>query len=123
MNIPAVYTTLTDLLDYLRSAYDPNRAQALSFDKRWDLLVTAELLALDELDEFSATAWALERFQRLIDERWRNMGQRLTLLASNSRLSAFPPKVASRLNDGHASVVELGERPAPREWETVDSQE
>jgi hypothetical protein len=95
---------MTDLLDYLRAAYNPDNRE-LSFDSRWDLLVRAEVLALDELDEFNTTPWAMERFLRLIDERWRNMQTRLTLLATNSALSQLPPKVASRLRDGRALVV------------------
>jgi DNA replication protein DnaC len=106
-NIPSVYVTMTDLLDYLRAAFNPEQRD-MSFEKRWDLLVSAEVLALDELDEFNSTPWAAERFMRLIDERWRNMHTRLTLLATNASLSRLPPKVASRLNDGRASVWTLG---------------
>lgn len=105
-NVPAVYTTVTDLLDYLRQAYDPKTD--LSFDARWDLLTRCEVLALDELDEFNTTSWAMERFLRLIDERWRGMDDHLTLCATNSRLNALPDKVASRLRDGRAQVIELG---------------
>ncbi len=104
-NVPAVYTTVTDVLDYLRQAYAPNTE--LSFDARWDTLVRCEVLALDELDEFNTTPWAMERFLRLIDERWRNMDSRLTLCATNSRINTLPEKVASRLRDGRASVIEL----------------
>lgn len=103
--ILSVYTTITDLLDYLRQAYAPN-AQ-LDFDGRWDLLVRAEVLALDELDEFNTTPWAMERFLRLIDERWRAMDRCLTLCATNSRLNSMPEKVASRLRDGRGYVFEL----------------
>jgi len=121
-NIPSVYVTMTDLLDYLRAAFNPERRD-LSFEKRWELLVSAEVLALDEMDEFNSTPWAAERFMRLIDERWRNMDKRLKKLASNSRLSAFPPKVASRLNDGRASVVELGGRDLRplHEWDATEA--
>lgn len=104
-NVPAVYTTVTDLLDYLRQAYAPHTE--LSFDARWDLLVRCEVLALDELDEFNTTPWAIERFLRLIDERWRAMDDHLTLCATNSRLNTLPEKVASRLRDGRAQVMEL----------------
>jgi len=105
--VPAVYTTVTDLLDYLRAAYNPANAE-LTFDARWELLVTCEVLALDELDEFSTTPWAMERFQRLMDERWRGIHDRLTLCATNSRINALPDKVASRLRDGRAEVIEMG---------------
>lgn len=104
-NVPAVYTTITDLLDYLRQAYAPNTE--LTFDARWDLLIRAEVLALDELDEFNTTPWAMERFMRLMDERWRAMDKCLTLCATNSRINAMPDKVASRLRDGRATVLDL----------------
>lgn len=104
-NVPAVYTTVTDLLDYLRQAYAPNTD--LSFDARWDTLIRCEVLALDELDEFNTTPWALERFLRLMDERWRNLDRCLTLCATNARLNRLPQKVASRLNDGRAHVIEM----------------
>jgi DNA replication protein DnaC len=104
--VPAVYTTVTDLLDYLKAAYNPHR-EGLDFDDRWDLLVRADVLALDELDEFNSTPWAMERFLRLIDERWRRMESCLTLLATNSRVNSLPDKVASRLRDGRAVVLEM----------------
>lgn len=104
--IPAVYTTVTDLLDYLRKAYDPKQT-ALSFDARWNLLSRAEVLALDELDEFNTTDWAIERFLRLMDERWRAMDRCLTLCATNTGLVNLPDKVASRLRDGRAEVHEM----------------
>ena len=44
------------------------------------------MLALDELDEFRQSDWAMERFHRLIDERWRSMEERLTLLATNANM-------------------------------------
>lgn len=105
-NVPAVYTPITDLLDYLRRAYNPAVGE-LGFDARWDLLIRAEVLALDELDEFNATPWAMERFLRLIDERWRAMDRCLTLVACNGALTALPDKVASRLRDGRAQSFTL----------------
>lgn len=105
LGVPAVYTTVTDLLDYLRQAYAPNTN--LDFDARWDLLIRAEVLALDELDEFNTTPWAMERFLRLIDERWRAMDTCLTLCATNSRINSLPEKVASRLRDGRGYIFEL----------------
>jgi DNA replication protein DnaC len=104
-NVLACYTTVTDLLDYLRQAFDPR--SEVSFDRRWDTLVRCDVLALDELSEFNTTAWAMERFLRLIDERWRNMDRVLTLCATNGRINTLPDKVASRLTDGRARVIEM----------------
>lgn len=105
-NTVAVYTTMTDILDHLRQAYAPT-APALEADKRWDLLVRADVLAIDELDEFKTTPWANEKFLRLMDERWRRMDKVLTLMALNSPVSALPDKVASRLQSRGARVIVL----------------
>lgn len=105
LNVQAVYTTVTDLLDYLRSAFNPSNGE-MGFDGRWQLLTTVEVLALDELDEMNTTPWAMERFLRLIDERWRNMGDHLTLCATN-RLGVLPDKVVSRLRDQRGRVLQL----------------
>lgn len=107
-NVPAVYAVMSDLLDYLRAAYNPANTSELTFDARWDLLLRAEVLAIDEVDQFNATPWAMERFLRLIDERWRSMDSRLTLLATNLPVSSLPDKVSSRLRDGRAGILQTG---------------
>jgi DNA replication protein DnaC len=104
--IPAVYTTTAQLFDYLRQAYKPG--EEIDIDRRWQLLTSAEVLAVDELEKFNATPWAMERFSRLIDERWRCMGNLLTLLATNARIEQLPGDVTSRLEDGRAEIVTLG---------------
>lgn len=106
-NIPAVYAKVSDVLDYLRSAYDPERAVELSADDRWHLLTTVDVLALDELDQFKTTPWAMEKFLTLIDERWRNIDRTVTLLASNAAVANLPEKVASRLQDRRAHLFHL----------------
>lgn len=103
--IPAVYATTAHLMDHLRQAYKPGAE--LDIDERWNLLTSAEVLAVDELEKFNTTEWALERFSRLIDERWRSMGNLLTLLATNAKLERLPGDVFSRLQDGRAQVVNL----------------
>lgn len=103
--IPAVYATTAHLMDYLRQAYKPGAE--LDIDERWNLLTSAEVLAVDELEKFNTTEWALERFSRLIDERWRAMGSLLTLFATNAKLERLPGDVFSRLQDGRAQVVTL----------------
>lgn len=104
---PSVYTTVTDLLDYLRKAYDPKLEDSMNFDARWDLLTKVDVLALDELDEFNTTPWATERFLRLIDERWRGINERITLIATNASIGALPDKVGSRLRDGRAVIARI----------------
>lgn len=119
--VTAIYMTVVDLLDWLRKSFDRvetikrkaaageevDESDAATFEERWNLLVTAPVLALDELDEFRQSDWALERFHRLIDERWRSMDERLTLLATNAQVRNLTPRVASRLLDGRARVVRI----------------
>lgn len=103
--IPAVYATTAHIMDYLRQAYKPGAEYDI--DQRWDLLTNAEVLAVDELEKFNTTEWALERFSRLIDMRWRAMGNLLTLFATNAELNRLPGDVFSRLQDGRAQVIKL----------------
>jgi DNA replication protein DnaC len=105
MNVPACYIPMSELLEHLRKAYDPDAN--VSFDARWDLLSRVEVLAIDELDEFNTTAWAMEKFLRLIDERWRTLDHALTLFALNADLSRLPEKVESRLQDARCQVYRL----------------
>lgn len=102
----ALYTTLTDLLSYLRSTFSPD--SDMSFDKYWQALIDCDILALDELDEPKTSDWVLEIFMRLMDERWRRMDERLTLCATNRRIQALHGKIQSRLNDGRARILAVG---------------
>lgn len=102
----ALYTTLTDLLSYLRSTFDAD--SDMSYDKYWKALIDCDILALDELDEPRTSDWVLETFMRLMDERWRRMDERLTLCATNRRISALHGKIQSRLADGRAHILSIG---------------
>lgn len=103
-----IYTTTSDLLSYLRSTFNPE--SEVTFDDYWEALIKCDILCLDEMDEFSTTPWAMERFLRLIDERWRRMDEVLTLCALNSNVRTLPGKVQSRLHDGRAEVIDMGNR-------------
>lgn len=104
----AIYTTVTDLLSYLRATFQPD--SDVQFDKYWDALIRCEVLALDEMDEFNTTPWAMERFLRLVDERWRRLDEVLTLCAVNRPLVTLPDKVQSRLHDGRGQVIKIAGR-------------
>lgn len=103
--VPAIYTTTADLLDHLRKAYAPEAK--VDYDARWEMLVNCEVLALDELDRFKSTEWAEEKFGSFMDLRYRLMDNRLTLCALNGKVSDLPNRVASRLGDGRARVIEM----------------
>ena len=92
--ISAAYRRLSDLFDELRDQYD----QEAAFQRRWDTLTSAKVLAIDEIDKWNQTAWAQERFDSLLDHRFRASDTRLTLLAAN-RLDGLSAHNRSRIFD------------------------
>lgn len=108
----SIYTTVADLLSWLREGFSPHAERdpedQLSYDKRWRLLVNCQCLALDELTAFSITPWAAERLERLIDERWRAMRTNLTICALNGEIGQLPGVVQSRLSDRRAALISIG---------------
>lgn len=107
LGVPAHYTTLRDLLAYLRRAFNPDATE--SMDSRWDLLVTVPVLAIDEIDKANSTAWAMEQFTALVDKRWGNMHDQLTIYGMNADLTALDRAglghIADRLEDRRGKVV------------------
>lgn len=101
----SVYITTAALLDHLRTAYAPD--SKVSFDGLWDKVVKAKILAIDEMDRWSPTAWAQEKFFQLIDERYRNGAERMTVFATNLNVGAtdkIPEYVTSRMFDRRCQV-------------------
>ena len=114
----AMYRTTADMLAWLRAGFDQSQrdGEDFSYEKRWQLLTTVRCLALDEMTAFSVTPWAAERFERLIDERWRSMRDLLTICAFNANedpgegRSGMPGVVESRLRDVRAQWINVGGR-------------
>lgn len=116
----SIYTTVADLLAWLREGFTPyaerDPEDDLSYEKRWRLLTNCQCLCLDELTAFSVTPWAAERFERLIDERWRSMNAKLTICALNGErgqtpeqmLGHLPGVIESRLSDRRAKLIQIG---------------
>jgi DNA replication protein DnaC len=125
--IAAVYTTAADLLDQLRETF--NRETGEDFGSRWQTVRMVRVLALDEVDKVSPTAWAIERIVALIDARYRRLRECLTLVATNSRVEdgwrlipgagAMEGSIESRLTDGRCKVIELkgGDLRPSRTWD------
>lgn len=113
----AMYRTTADMLAWLRAGFDQSQRdeEDYSYEKRWKLLTTVRCLCLDEMTAFSVTPWAAERFERLIDERWRSMRDLLTICAFNAVEApegrcGLPGVVESRLRDRRAHWINIGGR-------------
>ena len=102
---PAVYLTTAQLLDHLRSAFAPNAE--VSFDATWDRVSTARVLALDEMDRWNPTPWAQEKFFQLIDARYRDGANMLTVFATNSDIDTLPGYVQSRMMDRRCRIFRM----------------
>jgi len=110
----AVYTTMADLLDEFKRCFNPNAGT--QFSVLWDRVVQADLLAIDEIEKFNPTSWAEAEFFRLVDNRYRNANETMTVWATNSRVAPnrtvipntrYPGYLESRINDARFAVVEM----------------
>jgi DNA replication protein DnaC len=99
--IPALFMVVPDLLDHLRSAYQP--ASEVGYDELFDLVRTAPVLVLDDLGVQSSTPWAQEKLFQLINHRYNS--QLPTVITTNLDPTEFEPRIQSRLTDGTLSQV------------------
>jgi DNA replication protein DnaC len=98
-----VYTTAGALLDHLRDSYkEGGPGYSYAFDQ-WS---SCFALAVDEVDAFHSTEWAMDKYRQLLDRRYNLKDEAVTLFASNvepgssewpvtldwlaSRMSEFP---------------------------------
>ena len=102
-----VYTTMADLLDDLRQTFKPKAG--LDFSQLFNDVLEAEVLCLDEIEKFSPTLWAEEKFYQIVDHRYRHWNTCVTVLATNRRIgldqailaeTRFPGYLESRIMDG-----------------------
>ena len=65
---PALFFSVADLLDRLRASYGADAD--LGYDRLTEHVRAAPLLVLDDLDGYSATPWAREKFMQLVSHRF-----------------------------------------------------
>lgn len=90
-----MFTTVPDLLDYLRLTFDPKTN--VRFDKRFHEIVNVPILILDDLRLASATAWAQEKLFQMIDHRY--VAKMPTVITSSETMESTDPRLATRLMD------------------------
>ncbi len=66
--LPTVFMTVPDLLDYLRAAYAPS--SEVTYDQGFDAIRNAPVLILDDYGAHSATLWAEEKLFQLLNHRF-----------------------------------------------------
>lgn len=99
------YTTAPTLLDYLRDGLAPG---AETPGSRLRALAEAPVLAVDELDKYSATQFAEEQIFKLFQARYQQRRTHATLIGYNldgaERIPAF---LHSRIRDGRFTYIAL----------------
>jgi len=97
---PALFVVVPDLLDYLRASYSPS--SETTFDQRFEMILDAGMLILDDLGAQSSTPWAQEKLFQILNHRYN---RRLpTVITTNSEMDEIDVRLRSRLRD--TDVVE-----------------
>lgn len=105
---PVFFAVVPDLLDHLRSTFHPE--SDVRYDELFETVRQAPLLVLDDLGTQSATPWAQEKLQQLINHRY---SLRLpTVITTSLRLEQIDERLRVRLSD-----PELCDLVVVREWE------
>jgi DNA replication protein DnaC len=106
---PALFISTPDLLDRLRSAYSP--ASEISYDEFFDQVRSAPLLVLDDLGAQTATPWAKEKLDQLLNYRFNS--ELPTVIATITPIEQLEDRVRSRLTNPELSrIYVLEEREA-----------
>ena len=104
-----LFYTITDLLDFLRVAFDPQSNSR--FDKRFHEIQNVPYLILDDLSLASATPWAKEKLFQIMDSRYlAKLPTVVTVSDTIERLEAVSPRLATRLLDQRICEVYALER-------------
>lgn len=88
-----IFTTVPDLMDYLRMTFNNN--MTVSLQQRFQLVLNIPLLVLDDLRTEGASAWVREKLFQIIEYRYT--GQMPTVITSVGQ--EWDERIASRLTD------------------------
>ncbi len=97
----AMFMVVPDLLDHLRSAYQP--VSEIRYDELFEIVRNAPLLVLDDLGAQSSTPWADEKLFQIINHRYS--AQLPTVFTTNLDPADFDARIRSRLTEETLSRV------------------
>ncbi|MBZ0302694.1 MAG: ATP-binding protein [Anaerolineae bacterium] len=90
-----MFTTLPDLMDYLRVTF--NNTLTVSLQERFQLVLNAPLLVLDDLRAEQQSAWVREKLFQIIEYRYT--GQLPTVITTAKQVEELDERIATRLLD------------------------
>ena len=92
-NRSVFYITTPDLLDHLRSSFNPN--SDIPYDEFFEQVRNRPLLILDDLGAQSSTPWAKEKLEQLLNYRYSN--QLPTIIVSIVPVDELEERIRTRL--------------------------
>ncbi|MFC1916740.1 ATP-binding protein [Chloroflexota bacterium] len=92
---PVLFTTTPDLLDHLRSAFNPE--SEMPYDEFFDQVRNAPLLVLDDLGAQTSTAWAKGKLDQLLNHRFNS--ELPTVIVTITPISELEERMYTRLAD------------------------
>ena len=98
---PALYITTPDLLDRLRSSFNPD--SETPYDEFFEQVKSAPLLALDDLGVQSGTPWAKEKLDQLLTSRFN--ASLPTVIVTAVSLDSLDDRLRTRLTDARLCRV------------------
>lgn len=108
---PPMLVTTPDLLDHLRSAFNPS--SGTTYDRRFDEIRTAPLLVIDDLGAQSTTPWAKEKLHQLFN--YRNNAELPTVITvAAEMMKEIDERLRTRLLDERTCTIYAITAPAYR---------
>jgi DNA replication protein DnaC len=98
---PVFFITTPDLLDHLRTAFNPG--SEVPYDEFFDQVRNSPLLILDDLGAQSATAWAKEKLDQLLNYRFNRALP--TVIVAIDPVEQMEERIRTRLSDPQLSRI------------------
>jgi DNA replication protein DnaC len=105
-NLEVIFAVVPDLLDHLRSAFNPSAE--IQYDDRFNRIKSVPMLILDDLGTENATPWAREKLFQIINHRYTERFP--TIITTNVDLAKIDDRIASRIMDSRLT-----------EWVQIDA--
>ncbi len=113
---PALFVVVPDLLDHLRSAYQPGAE--IGYDALFERVRNAPLLVLDDLGTQAPTPWAQEKLFQLINHRFN--ARLATVVTTNLLPEQIDDRLRTRLTDTSIARVYALEAKRPSEMQHLE---
>ena len=110
---PPFFISTPDLLDHLRSAFNPS--SEIAYEQLFDQVRNAPLLVLDDLGAQSATPWAKEKLEQLLTYRFNN--ELPTVIVTTIPVAQLEERIRARLSDSDlCHIYAVDEKQTPLEY-------